>query len=143
MGMQRRFFNCLMIMGALQSFVFCSESKYVINKEDEEVARYLGCSCVGVDPLEWSDSPDSAYASSKKIIESVPYSHEIAPPRDVHDIKSRLSNDRKRLTTSSKGVISHSVEGANTIKPFVGNRARSYAVANVFLETDEESKDER
>jgi len=132
MKKRRYFLHCMMIIGALQSNIFCSQSKYAPDKEDVEVSQFFDASDHPIQNFsEWDDSPDI----TQKCKDS---------------LKKRINNIRKKIliTTDDKKTSSCSkVTFSNDLKLSTfssgGNRRRAFAFdASNDFKADEESKDE-
>ena len=153
MNTQRRFFSCMMIIGALQSFVFCSSA---LDTADNEIAGYVGYDVLRGRDLELDDimvnaSPveTSAFSAPRSCI------YQVAAPENIKT-QLRSSGNRKRYSIESRGAISQSVQNVvltqplvvkKTLMPVSGNRPRTHAIdmrgdVDVLLEADQDSRDE-
>jgi len=149
--MQRRFFSCMMALGALQTFVFCSE---VSDKTDDEVARYVGSYILFGRDSEWDNSPVAVESSQTQVLSFCPpLKDDIVKPSAPNNIKAknRLSNERKQYKINSSEVITKLVKDTVLIKPFAvpGNRVRTHAIdmrdgdVDLLFHADRESQEEK
>ena len=121
MNTQRRFLSCMMTIGALQSFIFCSSALDSVDLDLDDIV--VNALPVGA----------SAFLAPRSC------TYEVSVPENIK-IQQRASVNRKRYSIESHGAISQSV-------PVVGNRPRTKNVdirggVNV-LEADQYSRDEK